>query len=76
MISPTSKRRSHYDALLELLSDNREHSMEECQRVGGWRYGARIHEMRRKGMIIDTIQKGVDVFAYRLIPEGQLALQV
>ena len=69
------KRASHKDRLLALLSDGRVHTMGECQHAGGWRYGGRLFELRKEGHDIETIQVGVDEFAYRLIPqEKQLEL--
>lgn len=62
------KRRSHKTALLELLADYRQHHMAECQRAGGWRYGGRLHELRKEGYDIETIRLGDDEFAYRLAP--------
>lgn len=61
-----AKRRSHKDAILALLSDGREHHMAECLAVGGYRYGARIFELRRQGYDIETIHVGPDETAYRL----------
>lgn len=68
------KRRSHRDSLLALLGDGREHGMAECLQTAGFRYGARIFELRRQGYEIETIQHGADDFAYRLIREGQAVL--
>ncbi len=61
------KRRSHKAALLSLLSDGRSHHMSECIRVGGFRYGGRLFELRREGHDILTERVGDDEFAYRLI---------
>lgn len=61
------KRLTHKEALLALLSDYQTHDMAECLRVGGYRYGARLHELRRQGYVIETISEGDDVFSYRLV---------
>ncbi len=62
------KRRSHKASLLELLSDYRQHHMSQLIRVGGYRYGGRLHELRKEGYDIETIRLGDDEFAYRLAP--------
>lgn len=63
----SEKRLSHKAALLALLSDGRQHHMSECARAGGWRYGARVFELRKEGYEIETIRLGDDEFAHRLI---------
>lgn len=70
------KRRSHKESLRLMLADYRQHHMSECIRVGGYRYGGRLHELRREGLIIETIQLGVDEFAYRLIPNEPRQLEL
>lgn len=52
------KRTTHKAALLSLLSDGAVHHMQECQKAGGWRYGGRIHELRKFGHDIETIFRG------------------
>lgn len=70
-----NKRQTHKQRLLALLSDGQPHHMSECIREGGYRYGGRIHELRHDdGYRIETIALADDEFAYRLIPDGQLAL--
>lgn len=64
----TEKRRTHREALFDLLGDGAAHSMAECLRVGGYRYGGRLHELRREGHVIETIRTGDDTFSYRLLP--------
>ena len=61
-----TKRTSHRDALLDLLADHRQHHMAELMRVGGYRYGGRLHELRKDGYDIETIRLGDDEFSYRL----------
>ena len=58
---------THKTALLALLSTGRWCHMREAQAVGGWRYGARIMELRRAGHQIETHQLGPGEFEYRLI---------
>lgn len=60
-----ARRESHKARLRRLLSDGRWHSMVECQQAGGWRYGGRIHELRKEGLVIDTRQDAEGVFSYR-----------
>lgn len=69
-----SKRITHREALLALLSDGRPKHMSQCIAIGGYRYGGRIHELRQEGHDIRTIRLGDDEFAYQLhIEEKQLA---
>ena len=70
------KRKSHKAALLELLSDGHVHHMAQCLRVGGFRYGGRLFELRKQGYIIETIQVDDDVFAYRMIIEPKQGVLV
>ena len=65
------KRTSNKDSLLALLSDGREHHQRECLQVAGFRYGARVFELRREGYIIDTVRIGTDAFAYRMLVEAK-----
>ena len=59
------KRLTHKQRLVRLLSDARWHGMKEMQAEGGYRYGARLLEMRKAGMKIETRQVFGDVFEYR-----------
>lgn len=70
------KRRTHREALRELLSDGRQHHMSELIKVGGYRYGGRLHELRHdEGLDIRTIRVADDEFCYQLVVhESQLSL--
>lgn len=70
------RRKTHREALLDLLSDHMLHDMDECLKAGGFRYGGRLHELRRAGYAIETVRLVDDLFAYRLLPPEpkQLAL--
>ena len=57
---------SHKAALLALLSDGAYHHMRQCLDVAGFRYGGRLHELRREGYEIETHQLGVGEWEYRL----------
>jgi hypothetical protein len=71
-----NKRRSHRDALRALLADGREHHQRECLQVAGYRYGARIFELRHdEGLDILTIRLQEDEFAYQLV-DGQQRLAI
>ncbi len=48
------KRASHKARLLELLADGAWHGMREVQAVAGWRYSARVCELRKEGYRIET----------------------
>jgi hypothetical protein len=69
------KRESHKARLLALLADGRRHHMSELIKVGGYRYGARLYDLRREGVDVETIRIGDDEFAYRMNEQqGRLAL--
>ena len=70
------KRKSNREKLLALLSDGRLHPMDELLRVGGFRYGGRLFELRKRGYVIETIQIADDVFAYRMIIEPKQGVLV
>jgi hypothetical protein len=54
MITETKRRASNRERLLALLGDRREHNPEEMQSAGGYRYGARLKELRDQGYVIET----------------------
>jgi hypothetical protein len=68
------------EALRELLRDGHWHHMSELRKVGGWRYGARLLELRRQtpGLTIEHRSTGADnEFEYRAlfpVPQPQLEL--
>jgi hypothetical protein len=58
------------DALLALLSDGKAHPMDELRNVAGWRYGARLWELTKRGHKFDAVcVKHPNVYTYRLIVE-------
>lgn len=70
-----TKRQSHREALRALLADGELHHMSECLRVGGYRYGGRLFELRNEErMNIETVKLGDDEFGYRWIREGQMVM--
>lgn len=56
------------EALRALLSDGAWHHMDELRRVGGWRYGARLLEIRQEHHVaIEHRGAGADnAYEYRL----------
>ena len=67
-----AKRASKRDALLALLSDGRWHSARELTEVAGWRYSARLHELREEGYRIERQTLDHQLFHYRLLPGERL----
>ncbi len=57
------------EALRALLSDGAWHHMSELRAVGGWRYGARLLELRQEeSLVIEHRSAGGDnEFEYRLV---------
>ncbi|MHB8533385.1 MAG: hypothetical protein ACYDC2_11765, partial [Solirubrobacteraceae bacterium] len=71
----TPRRQSHKEALLALLSDHQPHAMAELLLVGGYRYGARLMELRHEQHLnIQTIPLGGERFAYQLLPPDPVQL--
>ena len=72
----TSAVRSQLDLVRELLSDRRWHSTIEFVELGVLRAPARMHELRRGGLAIETMRVArmgrSPIFAYRLAPVEQM----
>ena len=64
-------RPAHRENLLALLADHCEHTQNECLQVGGFRYGARLFELRGAGHRIITIPHGESEYAYRLLRDHE-----
>jgi hypothetical protein len=72
-----TRRKGRRDAVAELLSDGEWHSNYKLLSVGGFRYGARIFELRRgnnhtPGVVIHGIDQGEGAWSFRLDSERQL----
>jgi hypothetical protein len=67
------RRKTKAGGLRELLADGRWHMQQECQDAGGFRYGARIFDMRKKGVPIETEDLGGGAFRFRMVLEGSQA---
>lgn len=60
------------ERLRELLGDGKWHTMDELREVAGWRYGARLLELRRgidKGppLEVETRMTGGGLYEYRAV---------
>jgi hypothetical protein len=66
------RRKSNYDRVLEYLQvrHDRGATNGELLNVGGFRYGARIYELRKAGWIIET--RPLADGEYRFILKGKL----
>lgn len=58
------------ERILALLSDGRYHHMRQLNDIC-FRYGGRLHELRREGYVIETKRIGEGQFEYRLIVEAR-----
>lgn len=68
------KRETKKDAVLAALSHGNRVHMRVLNDIT-FRYGGRIHELRKKGYDIRTIRIGEDEFAYQLVTKPkQMAL--
>lgn len=71
---------SKREALRVLLSDGKWHHMSECRKVGGWRFGARLLELRQGlgGPEMQTQHRAIggsdNEFEYRAIVGAQAEL--
>jgi len=61
------RRKSNRDRLLDLLSDRLPHDSRACYVAAGFRYSARLLELRQAGHEILTERVGDDEFRYTLI---------
>jgi bifunctional DNA-binding transcriptional regulator/antitoxin component of YhaV-PrlF toxin-antitoxin module len=62
-------------ALRQLLSDGAWHHMSELRKAGGWRYGARLKEIRDEDRVeVLKRQYGDNEFEYRLVRSAQPVL--
>ena len=60
-------RASHKKSIRALLSDGGWHGMDEMERAGGMRYGARIYELRHHdGLCIEARRIEAGVYVYRM----------
>lgn len=55
-----AKAPTRRDALRALLADGLWHSMAELRTVAGWRYGARLLELRKAGLTVEKRTVGGD----------------
>ena len=63
-------RSSHRKRIRALLSDGGWHSMDEMERAGGMRYGARLFELRhRDRLCIEARRIEAGVYEYRMTGE-------
>lgn len=66
---------SKREGLRTLLADGAWHHMSELRRVGGWRYGARLLEIRQEhGVTIENRAIGEGEYEYRLTFDAQATL--
>lgn len=70
-IDGSERRPSQRDAILALLSDGQWHHVRELHDVGGFRYSARVHELRAMGYEIQKVTLGDSIYHYRLVRQGQ-----
>jgi len=70
---PTTKKLR----ILALLTDRRYHSARELARAGGFRYGARIKELRNDGytFAIKRSERDPQLFLYRLTAKPAVRVQ-
>ena len=55
------------EALRRLLSDFAWHHMAELQKAAGYRYGARLHELKKEGVRYEVERRGENLFFYRMM---------
>lgn len=72
MTEAMAKRKSKCNAALELLSDGRWHSARELTECSGWRYSARLHDLKKQGYVIERQTLDHQLYHYRLVPQGDL----
>lgn len=70
MTAEYAKRQTASDRLHALMGDGQWHHMRELNRIT-FRYGARFHEWKEQGEMVEKRRVGTDEFEYRLLQEGQ-----
>jgi hypothetical protein len=66
---------THKQRILALLKDRRYHSSREMMNAGGFRYGARLLDLRKDGytFAVKPDEKKPNSFLYRLISRPKFA---
>jgi hypothetical protein len=66
---------SRHEALRALLSDGLPHTQAELRAVAGWRYGARVQELREQGLDVrcERVAGSTNAFLFRLASGGPSA---
>lgn len=66
---------THKHRILQLLKDRRYHSSREMLNAGGFRYGARLLDLRKAGYVfaVKLDAKKPNSFLYRLVSKPRLA---
>ncbi len=59
--------------ILDVLSDGRDHHMRELNAIA-FRYGGRLHDLRKQGHVIETRRVGEGEFVYRLVKPKQMEM--
>ncbi|MFZ5469457.1 MAG: hypothetical protein ACOZIN_08475 [Myxococcota bacterium] len=59
------RRKSNKEGLRALLADGRWHGIRELHEVAGWRYGARIFDLRGEGLVIHRRPVGAGLYEWR-----------
>jgi hypothetical protein len=67
VITETKRRASNRERLLALLEDRREHNLEQMKNAGGYRYGARLKELRDQGYVVETRYNSRLGYSYQLL---------
>ena len=65
-MNATEKRLTKKEQLIALMQDGRWYHMRQLNRIC-FRFGARFHEMRAEGYVVDKRSCGTDEWEYRLI---------
>lgn len=66
LINELERRKSNTTKILEYLKKYGQATNEELERIGGFRYGARIQELRKEGNQIITVREQGGLFRYTL----------
>lgn len=66
LIHELERRKSNTTKILEFLEDNGEATNAQLEKIGGFRYGARIQELRKDGHSIVTTRESGGLYRYTL----------
>lgn len=70
--SEAKRRQGNKERLLNILRDGKWHANTELNFSAGFRYGARLLELRKSGLTVHSVSVGAGKWKYRLDEAGSV----